>query len=84
MLGPLLYILFTHNCVAKQDSNTIIKFADNTTVVGLITKRDETAYREDFRDMAVWCQDNNLSLNDEQDIGADRGLQEKETRTGPQ
>ena len=31
--SPLLYSLFTHDCVAKHDSNTIIKFADNTTVV---------------------------------------------------
>jgi hypothetical protein len=32
-------------------------------VVGLITNDDETAYREEVRDLAVWCQDNNLSLN---------------------
>ena len=63
MLSPLLYSLFTHDCVAKHDSNTIIKFADDTTVVGLITDNDEQAYREDVRDLAVWCQDNNLSLN---------------------
>ena len=24
---------------------------------------DETPYREEVRDLAVWCQDNNLSLN---------------------
>jgi hypothetical protein len=42
-LSPLLYSLFTHDCVAKHDSNTIIKFADNTTVVVLITDYDETA-----------------------------------------
>jgi hypothetical protein len=48
--------------MAKHDSNTIIKFADDTTVVGLITDNDETAYRE-VRDLAVWWQDNNLSLN---------------------
>ena len=24
---------------------------------------DETAYREEVRDLAMWCQDNNLSLN---------------------
>jgi hypothetical protein len=34
---------------------------DDTTVVGLINK--ETAYREEVRDLAVLCQDNNLSLN---------------------
>jgi hypothetical protein len=32
-----------------------------TTVVGLIN--DKTAYREEVRDLAVWCQDKNLSLN---------------------
>ena len=31
-------------------------------MVDLITDDDETAYRE-VRDLAVWCQDNNLSLN---------------------
>ena len=34
-----------------------------TTVVGLITDNDEKAYSEVVRDLAVWCQDNNLSLN---------------------
>ena len=33
-----------------------------TQVVGLITDTDETAYR-DVRDLAGWCQNNNLSLN---------------------
>ena len=32
-------------------------------VVGPITDNDETAYREEVRDLAVWCQDNNLSFN---------------------
>ena len=49
LLSPLLYSLFTHNCVAKQDFNTIIKFADDTTVVGLITDNDETAYTEQVK-----------------------------------
>ena len=56
VLSPLLYSLFTHYCVAKHDSNTIIKFADDTKVVGLITDNDDTACREDVSD-------NNLSLN---------------------
>ena len=63
VLIPSLYSPFTHNCMAKDDSNTIIMFADDTTVVGLITDNDETAYREEVRELAVWCQDNNLSLN---------------------
>ena len=34
-----------------------------TTAVGLITDNDVTAYREVVRELAVWCLDNNLSLN---------------------
>ena len=62
MLSLLLYSLFTHDCVATHVSNTIIKFSDNATVVGLITSNDESAYREEVTDLAVWCQSNNLSL----------------------
>ena len=42
VLSPLLYA-----------SNSIIKFSDNTTVVGLITNNDETAYREEVRALGV-------------------------------
>jgi hypothetical protein len=62
VLSVLLYSLFTHDSVATHGSNTI-KFADDTEVVGLITDDDETAYREGVRDLAVWYQDNNLTLN---------------------
>jgi hypothetical protein len=61
VLSPLLYSMFTHDCMAKHDSNTIIKFAADTT--GLITDNNETAYSEEVKDLAVWCQDNNLFLN---------------------
>ena len=54
VLSPLLYSLFTHDCVAKHNSNTVIKFADDTSVVGLITDNDKTAYREEVRELAVW------------------------------
>jgi hypothetical protein len=55
VVGPLLYSLFTHDCVATYYFNTIIKFADGTTMVGLIIGDDETACREEVRDLAVWC-----------------------------
>ena len=58
VLSPLLCSLFTHDCTARHDSNTIIKFADDTKVIGLITDNNETAYRVEVRDLAMWCQDN--------------------------
>jgi hypothetical protein len=36
---------------------------DDTTVVGLITDNNETAYKEEIKELAVWCKDNILSLN---------------------
>ncbi|KAK3553712.1 hypothetical protein QTP70_007504 [Hemibagrus guttatus] len=46
-----------------HSSNHIIKFADDTTVVGLISKNNESAYREEMQQLIAWCKDNNLSLN---------------------
>jgi hypothetical protein len=63
VLSPLLYSLPSHDCVAMHAPNSIIKFVDDTTVVGLITNNDETPYREEVRALRVWCQENNLTLN---------------------
>ncbi|KAI4901016.1 hypothetical protein NFI96_010353 [Prochilodus magdalenae] len=62
VLSPLLYTLYTHNCIATHSSNTI-KFADDTTIIGNITKDDEGPYREEVRLFTEWCAANNLSLN---------------------
>ncbi len=63
VLSPLLFTLLTHDCTAKSSSNHIIKFADKTTVVGLIGNSDETPYREEVAQLTEWCGANNLSLN---------------------
>jgi len=63
VLCPLLYTLYTHDCTSTHPSNNIIKFADDTTVVGLITAGDELAYRDEVERMTVWCTENNLMLN---------------------
>ncbi len=55
-------MLLTHDCTAKFSSNHIIKFADDTSVVGLISNNDETHYREEVAYLAKWCGVNNPSL----------------------
>ncbi|KAK5892697.1 hypothetical protein CesoFtcFv8_013051 [Champsocephalus esox] len=40
-----------------------IKYADDTTVIGLVSGGDETAYREEVRKLTEWCAVNNLLLN---------------------
>ncbi len=63
VLIPILYSLFTHDCIPVHGSNSIIKFADDTTVVGLISGDDETAYREEFQHLVGWYASNDLALN---------------------
>ncbi|KAF7696798.1 hypothetical protein HF521_005216, partial [Silurus meridionalis] len=63
VLSPLLYSLYTYDCVATSTSTTIIKFADDTVVVGLISNNDETAYLQEVKNLERWCQENNLLLN---------------------
>uniref|UniRef100_A0A669EXY2 Reverse transcriptase domain-containing protein n=1 Tax=Oreochromis niloticus TaxID=8128 RepID=A0A669EXY2_ORENI len=63
VLSPLLYSLYTHDCSSTHNNTLIIKFADDTTVVGLISKGDEAEYREEVLKLAAWCSENNLTLN---------------------
>ena len=47
-----------HDYVASHSPNFIVKFAEDTTVTGLITNNDE-----EVGPLTVWCQVNNLTLN---------------------
>ncbi len=63
VLSPLLYSLYTHDCVSSHSSTSIITFADDTVVLGLINNNDEAAYLDEVERLTSWCQDNCLSLN---------------------
>ncbi|XP_077599374.1 UBAP1-MVB12-associated (UMA)-domain containing protein 1 isoform X1 [Stigmatopora nigra] len=63
VLSPLLYSLYTYDCTPAHQSNSIIKFADDTTVIGLISGGDESAYRDEVDKLSSWCSANNLTLN---------------------
>ncbi len=61
----ILDFLTGRSQVVRMGNNTssLMKFADDTTVIGLITDNDETAYREEVSTLTKWCQENHLSLN---------------------
>uniref|UniRef100_A0A3B5QGF3 Reverse transcriptase domain-containing protein n=1 Tax=Xiphophorus maculatus TaxID=8083 RepID=A0A3B5QGF3_XIPMA len=65
VMSPFLYSLFTYDCRPVHGSNAIIKFADDTTLIGLIRDNDEAAYKEEVDRLAEWCDKNNLQLNTE-------------------
>ncbi|KAL0151483.1 hypothetical protein M9458_053269 [Cirrhinus mrigala] len=63
VLSPLLFSLYTNDCTSKDPSVKLLKFADDTTVIGFIRDSDESAYRQEVKELAVWCSHNNLELN---------------------
>lgn len=79
VLSPLLFKLLTHDRSASVNNNDIIKFTV-TTVVGLITSNDESAYREKVELLAAWCLTHKLDLS----IKKDQGEGNRFKRTGYQ
>ncbi|KAK1803861.1 hypothetical protein P4O66_003810 [Electrophorus voltai] len=63
VLSPLLYSMYTYDCTATSSSTIIVKFADDTIVMGLISDNNERAYLEEIKHLENWCQENNLLLN---------------------
>ncbi len=51
------------NVTPSHSSTSIVKFADDTVVLDLISNNDETAYLVEVERLTSWCQDNSLSLN---------------------
>ncbi|XP_053722811.1 uncharacterized protein LOC128759684 [Synchiropus splendidus] len=63
VLSPWLFSLYTNCCTSSHKSVKLIKFADDTTIIGLISDGDESAYRREVERLVSWCSHNNLELN---------------------
>ncbi|XP_073426005.1 uncharacterized protein [Dendrobates tinctorius] len=63
VLSPLLFSLYTNDCISSADSVKILKFADDMTLIGLIRGNAEDLYRSEVERICDWCKANNLVLN---------------------
>ncbi len=63
VLSPLLYSVYTNNCVSHCKSVQICKFADDTTLIGIITDDNESDYRREVSTLFEWNCTHNLKLN---------------------
>ena len=61
IMSPMLYYLFTHDCLSCHVRTKILKFADDTTVI--LTTSDESEYRDQINKLISWYNDNSLELN---------------------
>ena len=67
VLSALLFTLYTSDCQASHTKNVIMKYADDTVVVGFVDRKDETSdtnvYFEEIAKFHDWCNTNYLNLN---------------------
>ena len=63
VLSPLLFSLYTNDCTSRDPSVKTIKYADDTTLIGLISNNNESAYRREVAHLESWCAVSNLELN---------------------
>ncbi len=57
------FCLCTHDCVASQHNNQIVKYAEVTPIIGLINSHDESSYRTEAQNLVKWSEVNDLILN---------------------
>jgi len=63
VLSPVLFVLYTNDLQSTNDNVKIIKYADDTAVIGLISNNDSCDYLQSVDNVNNWCDDNYLNLN---------------------
>ena len=63
VLSPLLFSLYTNDCRSSFSNCTILKYADDTVIVGKIVNNDYTNYIEQVSNFVEWSHRNFLKLN---------------------
>jgi hypothetical protein len=64
VLSPVLFTLYTSECRTVAPETRLIKYADDTVLVGLLTKgKSEDSYRTSIDNFVTWCDEHKLLLN---------------------
>ena len=63
VLSAFLFIIYTNDLSRFSHNCRIIKYADDTVVIGLINDNNEDDYKETIGYVTDWCSENYLNLN---------------------
>ena len=63
VLAPLLFSLCTSDCRSSNESCSIVKFADDTVLIGLISDDDSSMYVDEINKFATYYETNFSELN---------------------
>ena len=67
ILSPLLFIFYTNDCLSHSSNCSLIKYADDVAIVGLLNN-NEADYRAEINCFYKWCKDNALIWNTKKKI----------------
>ncbi len=77
VLSPLLFTMYTNDCLSSTPCSFIIKYVDDTAIVGKINNDNSEDYMTQVRDFLSWCSDNYLNLNVKKNQRNDSRFQNK-------
>ena len=63
VLSAVLFIVYTHELRSCFKNCHLIKYADDTVIVGLISNNDESEYNDQISEVVQWCKAHNMLLN---------------------
>ena len=63
--SPILYIIYTNDCLGLYENCKIIKYADDTAILGMVDSSSESLenYFHQVSMFVDWCNSNSLDLN---------------------
>lgn len=62
VLSPLLFVLYTNECRSQHAGRHILKFADDSVIVSLLTSNDPD-HGPVVREFTDWCSSSFMSIN---------------------
>ena len=64
VLSPVLFSIYTNDCQSQSANTPIIKYADDTSITGLIQKQEDLLnYFSAISNFVDWCERHFLQLN---------------------
>ena len=63
VLAPFLCALYTADCRSTDELCPLVKFADDTELVGKISNDEDALYHKQIENFVIWCDKNYLYLN---------------------
>ena len=63
VISPVLFTLYTNDCSINTHNTKLIKFADDSTIQGLIKNSNEQSYFDFVQYFCNWCDEHYLLLN---------------------